>query len=304
MKAYYLTKNGKISERNVSRHDLVKEFGLNIRDLRPVFSALQVTTILPRSKAIIVNFGFIKAVLSEHVAYFLQQHASATFDVFLQKLTEQYPKKENKKQSFHLFILEQILDAKMAQMTKKINDIDTRVTTILETVKKHLSVKGLENLLAIKKRTSRMEVRLKEILSAIQDVLDDDKSLLELTMLDTTAKKDTHEVESILENFLEQMEDKMGHLFRMKEDIEDTQEFMELKLSNMRTTVVRLDLIATMTTLILSFLAVIVGLFGTNIKNGLENSHIAFVVLSLTMIMFFIVSYMAILYLLKKREVL
>ncbi len=304
MKAYHFDQKGKLTETCVSRKELADEFGLNIRDLRPVFSALQVTTILPRNKSIIVNLGFIKAVLSEKSVYFLQQHKSETFDKFLNELITQYSEKDILKQSFHLVILEKILDAKMRQMCGKIDGIHEKVEQTLNAVKKHLSENVLENLLTIKKRTSRMEVRIREILSATQDVLDDQESLMELTMIDTTATRDTHEVESILENFLEQMEDKMGHLFRMKEDIEDTQEFVELKLSNMRTTVVRTDLMATMITLILSFLAVIVGLFGTNIRNGFEESRAAFVVLSVILLVIFTLSTILIKLMLKKLDIL
>ena len=109
------------------------------------------------------------------------------------------------------------------------------------------------------------------------------------------------EITSILENFIEQIEEIDGTIRRLRESVDDTEEFITLKLNARRTAIIRADLLATITTLILSFLAVIVGLYGTNIRNGFENSPEAFATLKLFLVGFFILS-LAIAYLILKKK--
>jgi Mg2+ and Co2+ transporter CorA len=300
MKAFYLAKNGKVEGRDVFKKTFTDMLELNIRDLRPVFSALQVSTLLPRQNSLIINLGFIKAVLTKDEVYFLQQQESKTFDTFFEVIQKDVA--DGKHEVFYLYVLERMLESKMSQMKGKLQAMDDGVENILAKVKSNFSERDLENLLTMKKRVSRMEFRLNEILSAVQEVLDDEENLAELIAIGDNIDK--NEVESILENFLEQMEDEVGHLFRLKEEIEDTQEFVDLKLSSLRTSVVKLDLIATMATLVFALLAVIVGLYGTNIKNGLENSHSAFVVLIVVLAVVFVVSMVGAILFLKKKKIM
>jgi flagellar motor component MotA len=87
----------------MTKQDFVKLFSLNIRDLRPVFLKVQVVTILQRGNVLIINLGFIKAILSNNEIYFLQHFESEQMTSFLKSL------KKNKNKiidNFYLFILE------------------------------------------------------------------------------------------------------------------------------------------------------------------------------------------------------
>lgn len=266
MKIFLINNKGEIEEKNYDRKKFALKLELNIRDLRPVFLAMQVSTILPRKNSLIINLGFIKAILTKNNVYFLRHNKSQTFDGFLNDLIKKI--KLNQHSTFYLFIFEKILAAKSQQIKGKILNIETISKDVLKEIKGGFSEKSLEKILVLKKRVSRMEFRLQELVSAVREVLDIDTNFSELVSLGNNFAVDKIEVESILENFLEQTEDEVGHLFRVKEEIDDTQEFLDLKLSNKRTAIVRFDLIATLLTLILSILALITGLFGVNLKNG------------------------------------
>jgi magnesium transporter len=302
MKTTIIKNNNDFSEENINRTDFSKLLSLNIRNLRPVFSILQVSTILPRTNAVIINLGFIKAILTEKTAYFLHQNNSESLEAFLEKLKEQL--KSTKRENFYLFILEKILDAKAKQMNKKISLIEDSLQKLLNSIQKNFSNHNLETMLFLKKRISKMETRLNEIHSAAKEVLEDEQNFLDLISLGQVKKFDRTETESILENFIEQIEDSMGHIFRAKEELDDTDQYINLKLSSQRTTVVRIDLIATLFALIFSFLAVLVGLYGVNLKNGFENSNIAFYILSFILIIIFIIMSGAFIIFLKKRKIL
>jgi uncharacterized membrane protein len=86
--------------------------------------------------------------------------------------------------------------------------------------------------------------------------------------------------------------------------MEDVEEYVDLKLSSRRTSIVMFDLIATVITLVLSLLAVIVGLFGANLRNGWENSHLAFISLSYFLIFIFVFLLLTFLIYLKHRKII
>jgi len=302
MKTVIIDKFGNIENKKMLKRDFIKLFSLNIRDLRPVFSDLQVATIMPRREVLIINLGFIKAILSENKVFLLlQQEKNNRISNFIETLKHQ---DIEKKDNFYFFILEKILDEKSKQMKKKVMDLVKITEDVLITAREDLSDRNLTQLLYIKKRVSKIETRLSEIDSALRDVLDDDDVLNKVIQISSHVEQDVLEAESIFENFTEQIEDYIGNIHRVTEDVQDTEEFINLKLSSRRTNIVKFDLIATMFTLILSFLAVVVGLFGVNLKNHFEDNDNAFLILSLLLVIFSILSNFVLFIYLKKKKVL
>ncbi len=292
---------------NLTRNQLATTFNLNVRDLRPVLSRLQVSTILPRAKVVILNFGFIKAILSKDSVYFLEHYSykEREFEAFLKTFEDEYIQKKNKnKTPFYLFVFEKIVLAKISQLSQKVLKLKEQTEKLLLEIKTNLTEKKLEQMLVMKKKVSRIDIRLTEVFSAVKEVLDDDEDFNDFATLEEESEYNKIETESILEDFLERIEEEIGQIFRLKEDIEDIQEFVDLKLSSSRTVMTRLDLIATIGSLIFAFFAVIVGLFGTNIKNGYENSHFAFLILSLILIILFIILSMVFWFFFKKKKII
>ncbi len=301
MKIFILNKDGSFREKDMKKQDFVKKFSLNIRDLRPVYSKVQVVTILQRGKVLIINLGFIKAILSNEQVYFLQHFQSESLEIFL-KFFKSYNIKDI--DNFYLFILEKILDRKSRQMREKISKINNKAEDLLPKIKNNISDHNLIELLYLKKKVSKIETRLKEIREAVREILDDSNEFADLVSISSNNNKDDfEEAESILENFIEQIEDYIGNMFSTKEDVQDTEEYINLKLSSRRTIIGKFDLIATIVTLGFSFLAVIVGLFGVNIKNHLENNEMAFMYLSFILFILFITIMIIIFYYLKKKKV-
>ncbi len=300
MKTFSIDKNGKIQRINKDKNYFVSLFDLNIRDLRPIFSPLQVVTILPRKNCLIVNFGSIKAILTKDKAYLFGENEKK-LNQTIQRIQEKI--KNKKTEQFYLSVLENILDQKVAQMQAKIEKMKSRVENTVGAIKKNFSEEKLEELLFLRKKISRLKIRLQEIISAIKEVLDEEDDFTELVLVEGKYNN-SGEAESILENFLEQIEDQSGQIFKLEEYLEDVHEFIDLKFSQRRTAVVKIDLFATVVVLIISILTLITGLYGMNIKNGLENSETAFKVILALMIFFFLSTVSLSIFILKKKKLL
>jgi magnesium transporter len=289
MKAIKLIDSGELEDIVISKKEMAEKFELNIRDLRPVYSILQVATFLPRKNVLIINLGKYKVIVSKNEAYFMIHVNNDEVKDFVKTIS--YKIKERKTEHiFYLFILEQILDAKYKEIKEKNSAMLTEANSVLDKIRKSFHEKDLEPLVRIKKRVLRNESKLAEILSAIKEVLDDEENFNELVSLGDNYKLNSFEAESVLENFLEELEDEIGNLFQIKETLEHGQEIIDLTLSIRRTKIGRIDLFATITTLIMGILAVVVGLYGVNLKNHLEDSDTAFFILTFSLVIFIILS--------------
>ena len=292
MKALKINKFGELEELNIMKKDMAEKYELNIRDLRPVYSLLQVATFLPRKNVLIVNLGKYKAVISKNEAYFLIHHPNHLLD-YIKDFLEIHSHKLKEKdvdRIFYLYILEKILDAKYQEIKEKNQDMMSEANSVLDKIRKSFHEKDLEPLVRIKKRVLRNESKLAEILAAVKEVLDDDENFEELISLGGNVEVNSLEAESVLENFLEELEDEIGNLNQVKETLDHGQEIIDLTLSIRRTNISRIDLFATVSSLVMGILAVIVGLYGVNLKNHLENSDIAFYVLAALLVLFIILS--------------
>ena len=305
MKAIKINKFGELEELNMMKKDMAEKYELNIRDLRPVYSFLQVATFLPRKNVLIVNLGKYKVVISKNEAYFLIHHPNLLDYVkdFL-KINSHKLKEKDIDRIFYLYILEKILDVKYQEIKNKNQDMMSEANSVLEKIRQSFHEKDLEPLIRIKKRVLRNESKLTEILSAVKEVLDDDENFEELISLGGNVEVNSLEAESVLENFLEELEDEIGNLNQVKETLDHGQEIIDLTLSIRRTNIGRIDLFATVSSLVMGILAVIVGLYGVNLKNHLENSEIAFYVLAALLVLFIILSAVFAVWYLRKKKVI
>ena len=308
MKVIIIDNENNIEKKEINRKETKNIFSLHIRDLRPIFSYLQVSTILPRKKVVIMNLGFVKAILAKKKVYLFSHNTDGeTFKNFLLELKSKLNNTNDEDfKNFFLTTIETIFETKARQINGKIDIIDKKVKKVLSEVHKKSSEEYLKNILSLKKKVSQLEIRVREILSAGREVLEDDENFEELQNIFNSKKNEelNLELESILENFIEQFEENLGHIKRAKEDIEDTDEYLNLSLSSRRTQMAKIDLFATLIGVTFSFLAVVVGSFGMNLKNNNENSFKFFLNLNIGMILFFIISLIILLFFLKRKKII
>jgi len=301
MRTYEININGEIIEKDILRSTLINEFKIHTRDLRPVFSLKQISTIARRGKCIIVNFRSIKIIIGADKVYVFNIDTPKISENFIPLLLEKIKSKE-KSQFEHL-----VLDATLSFILDKIRtwytDLENGSYRILKTFRKELSDENFEKLLHFKKQLSKLSGNVKEVSEIIEDILNDDDEIAELYLTKNFLKKDTEEAESILENYLEQVENIAHRIDELDENIDDTQEILTLKMARLRNEIIRFDLWVSSLTAILGLLAVITGFYGMNIKNHLEQNAYAIYFLAGIMILLSFLSGMGILLYLKKKKI-
>ena len=88
--------------------------------------------------------------------------------------------------------------------------------------------------------------------------------------------KDLQELEDLLETYFTHVDSTHRSLNGLNEYIDDLEDLIEIELDSQRNQLIKLELILTTATLSLTCFSVVVGIFGMNIKNNIENEHDAF----------------------------
>ncbi len=273
MRCLEIDQNGKSLEKTIVRRELVQEFDLNWRDLRPIFSLRQMPTIARRGKALVINFRSVKLIVGKaHVLVFNIDSEKISAE-FVSQLVERIIAREEDVLFEHA-----VLEAALVYMLKKtvanFDKAQILVERILALLKTQHHDDIFEKLLTAKKKLSKLGKNTRELSEILDEILDEDEEMADLYL--AKKPKNIDEVESILENAIEQLEDIGNRLEELDDNIDDTQEILTLKLSSRRNKIIQVDLVLTSVTAVFAFLAVITGLFGMNIMNKIENSHAAF----------------------------
>ncbi len=276
MKSVQITAEGRQSTKELGRKDLAKDFELHHRDLRPLFSVRQVATIFSRGDAVVANLGLVKLLISKDRVLIFNLDNKQITDEFLPGLKEKL-KGLRKDHHFELVVLDYATHYKVANMRSQLESLEKGVTKVLRLLNQDYGQINLERLLKLKKRISKFEIAVRENQEAGEEVLEDDEELIDLC-LSQRRKKNVNfdEAESILDSFVEQVEDIAHRVDELKENIDDTQEILSLKINSLRNSIIRFELVATLTTALFALMAVITGLYGMNIQNNLETNHAAF----------------------------
>ncbi len=282
MKLVEVNFDGRRKTREVSRNTLAKEFSMPPRDLRPIFSLSQVATIFSRGNGVVMNLGFVKLLIGADKVLVSNLDNDEIEGIFLPGLIKRI-KESTGKESFELVVFDYALNHKVNKMRSVIEDLEKHVSRLLKKISgERIQDKTFEDLLRLKKKISKFEIIVKENEGAALEVLEDDEELRELCLSDKNKRskkmieETVDEVESVLDSFAEQLEEMSYKIGEFKENIDDTQEVLTLKMNSRRNTIIRFDLIATLVTALFSLMAVITGLYGMNIKNNLEENHEAF----------------------------
>jgi Mg2+ and Co2+ transporter CorA len=300
MQVLEIKTNGSTQQKNWLRKNLAEELKIHIRDLRPVFLARQVATVLTRSKSVIVNLGHLKLIITPHRVLISNLKNKWVENIFIPEISTQIKNWDSENIRFEFWVLEFVLAYKIRFLRKEYGGFEKEGRRLLRILQTSFGDQNLEELLSFRKKLLKLEINLTENKEAIVEILEDDDALEDL-YFSSNKKNNFEEMESILEDFLEQTEEMTNHIDELQENLNDTQEIISLKMSNRRNSIIQLVSFATT---ILTVLTVITGVYGMNIRNNLEESYSTFLLLVGGMwvgaLVFFLVGYIW----LRKRGVL
>ncbi|EFC45487.1 predicted protein, partial [Naegleria gruberi] len=293
---------GNIRMSQIKRSDLYTNYGLQGRDIRILVSNMNYPSILPRSQCIIVSISNISAIITHEKLYLLKSdytnNLDPTFIKFIQQFLIYYAKsKEVNKYSFddtpygffeqsyalpfEFRILECILHKVCATIEKERNEIQERVNDILA-APDYTSEEVLYQILQTKQKLTRFKTFVNELHETIENILqqDDDMATMYLSEKVANGKPrdiDKHEeIEMLLETYQNRVENVINSIDDMREDLDDTQEFLEVCLDSIRNKMMQMELQLAIAAFSLTFGTLMAGVFGMNLLSHFEDHPYAF----------------------------
>ncbi len=280
MEMYKITADGSISAEGVNKKKLAEEFEMHPRDLRPVFMPKQLYTVSVRGLGIVVNMGTIKMCVGKDKAYFFhlpseEDQVKNFVNEVMVKISNTPP--ENTGIPFEFLVLEVGFEFVIQGILAHFESFERRLEKLLRKTSDLPTEVNFEKLLSMKKETSRIARSVQELQASLDEVLDDEDEILALHISKKEkAEIDTEVIESILENILEQIMEISHKIEEKKENIDDTLEIVTLKMTTIRNSIIRFDLLANISSAVLTFGALLSGFYGMNVPNHFEENPYMF----------------------------
>ncbi|KAF0852514.1 mitochondrial CorA-like divalent cation transporter superfamily protein [Andalucia godoyi] len=278
----------------MTKQELSQVCKLGARDLRaidPTFRR-QISSILPRQSAIIFNVEPLKAIIMhDRVIIFEPQsvHVKQLLPLLKSRIESSVGNSPSSQQPFELKALEamlihvcQFFDVSLARLMP---EIDVVLESLYTQSSGALS-SSLQRLLPLKKSLGNFQASVQEIVTALNDLLDSDEDMVEMylttkAMLGHRRRIDQHqEAEVLLETYVMTVEEIAHRASQLKGTIQSTQDVLNIHLADVRNELMRFNLILSSGTFAITCGSIVSGIFGMNLLSSLEDSSMAFFVVS------------------------
>ncbi|KDQ59994.1 hypothetical protein JAAARDRAFT_32363 [Jaapia argillacea MUCL 33604] len=295
------------------KSDLCSEHHLNPRDLRKIDSRIPnlVPTILVREQAILVNMLHIRALVKADTVVLFDTYGSANsrlHSAFLYHL-EHNLKASGSGSPYEFRALDSILLSVLSALEAEMVFIRNLVGGLLAELEDDINHDKFKRLLHYSRRLASFQNRAKLVGQALDEVLEQDEDLAAMYLTDKKlngprAMNDHAELEVLLESFSKQVEEIVNEAESIENNVQSTQEIVELILDSNRNQLLALDLKVSIGTMGIGTGALVAGLFGMNLKSTLEESDFAFLGMSaLSTVIAVLVSWLGLRRLAKIRKV-
>ncbi|KAF8191144.1 magnesium transporter [Pholiota molesta] len=272
------------------KSDLSTEHRLNARDLRKIDSRIPnlVPTILVRKEAILVNILHIRALVKADAVILFDTYGSADsrlHSVFLYHL-EHNLKAKGTGPPYEFRALESILLSVLSALEAEMVFIRNLVGGLLAEMEDNIDHDRFKRLLHYSRRATLVIFYLHLALfveEAIDEVLSQDEDMDAMYLSDKKngiARQDHEELEVLLESFSKQVEEIVNEAENIENNVQSTQEIVELILDSNRNQLLALDLKVSIATLGVGTGALVAGLFGMNLLSHIEQHPYGFYVIT------------------------
>lgn len=283
MKIIKINRQGQSTTLDLTRQELIHILRFHPRDIRTLLSQKERFNLFRRNDTVVAIFYFVKIVINKNNVFVFEDEQKKARSILVPRIKSNLKAQINER--FEHEMLDAALFAILKEMQKLHSMIERTAKTIQENLGKELHDTTFAKMLTFKKQFAKLFAKTKDINETIIEILDDDDDISELVLKSHPTKDEFDTSEAILEGYIEQFDSLLTAQEEINENIDDTQEILTLKMASRRNKIIKYDLIISIIGALFAFLAVITGAFGMNLKNHLEVSSTAFLIVSLIMLL-------------------
>ena len=283
----YLIKN---NSKYVKRYTLeeinnivsLKEREFNILNNKRIYT---ISTILIKPNSFILKLDFIKAIITPElvILFDIENPNVKNFSEFLVEKNL-----FNMEKLYELKCLDIIFSYLCFYYDEQLQMEMERFLILVKNINNNENNNNnFNNLVNIHNGLINFETKVKDIKTVIDDLLnsDEDMSKLYISIKDNPIDKH-NEVELILENYEKHIQEILNEISGILKELDINQRVLNLNYANNRNKIAKLNLNISYTSLAISLTGLIPNIFGMNLKNNIEDSYLAFMLVIFVLLPF------------------
>ncbi|KAG9244528.1 hypothetical protein BJ878DRAFT_505778 [Calycina marina] len=276
---------GNIVARNVEikKSDLVNKFGILSRDLRKIDDEHDFPAILVRESTILVNFLQHRALITYKrvlVVHLGTPNTGINYDSsFMYGLQGKlnFGISQHSNLPYEFRALETVLVMVISELDVEYQKIKTPVNKLLDELQHDVSLEKLKQLLDVSKQASAFRQNVQRVRTALHTVLEADDDMAAMYLSGKAAgtprqEADHTEIELLIENYYDASGEIVDKADKLLSDVEYTYDSVRSILDSHRNSIMMLDVQFSIAAVGLGMATYVVGLYGMNLINGLEEN--------------------------------
>ncbi|KAH0851601.1 hypothetical protein HID58_094627 [Brassica napus] len=280
----------------VDKFSMMRRCDLPARDLRlldPLF--VYPSTILGRERAIVVNLEQIRCIITADEVVDSNELIRRRNNVFQNSSPDYLP--------FEFRALEIALEAACTFLDAQASELEIEAYPLLDELTSKISTLNLERVRRLKSRLVALTRRVQKVRDEIEQLMDDDGDMAEISndglslsapvspvssppdssrrlekslsiarsrhdsaRSSESATENIEELEMLLEAYFVVIDSTLNKLTSLKEYIDDTEDFINIQLDNVRNQLIQFELLLTTATFVVAIFGVVAGIFGMNFE--------------------------------------
>ena len=283
----YLIKNNSKSVKRFNLEDInnivsLKEREINILNNKRIYT---ISTILIKHNSFILKLDFIKVIVTPNIVI-LFDIENPNVNKFSNFLVEK--NLSNSEELYELKFLDIILSYLCFYYDDKLHMEMNRFLKLVNNINNNENNNtNFNSLVNIHNGLINFETKVKDIKDVIDDLLNSDEDMSKLYISIENNPIDKHnEVELILENYDKHIQEILNEISGILKELDINQRVLTLNYANNRNKIAKLNLNISYTSLAISLTGLIPNIFGMNLRNNMENSHLSFLLISFLLLPF------------------
>lgn len=258
-----------------SRVELALRLGFPLRDLRCLTSSFDISQILVRAEAIVINLKYVRAVLTADQVLLMDSSKELEEEVRA-RIRTPFPVRN---EPFEVLALEGLLHYMLERLQTELDVLEPAVYSLLASLEtadaSDPSEPQLRSMLGFSKQLGAFAYDVGELRESLDRLLQSDEDMAAMYLTDTRdgvgGRLENHqEVEILLENYTRRLEETRNAVAELQGYITATEAYLKIRYDSQRNKIMRQTLLLSLGTFSVGCGTVVSSVFGMNLLSSLE----------------------------------
>lgn len=270
-----IDRNGEGGSFTSSRMELALKLGFPLRDFRCLTKSFNISQVLVRAEAIILNLKYVRAVLTADRVMLMDEQLVSD-DLVREvrgRIRTPFPARP---EPFEVLALEGMLHYMQERLQKELGELEPAVFAVLAQLEQgDPTEQQLRSLLGFSKQLAAIQYDIGELKESLDRLLMSDEDMATMYLTDTKngvgGRLQNHsEIEILLENYSRRLEETANSVSELQGYIGATEAFLKIRYDGQRNKIMRQTLLLSIATFSMGCGTGVASLFGMNLLNHAE----------------------------------